>query len=111
MAERMFVHVLLFECPQCGSPIELMVSSPCSNPEELDGREFNLRCNCNWTGKSQGFTAKRRVMVAWDTPEESLDPDTYLMGSAVGSVIGGCRRMRHDLKTEPGALRSACWFW
>ena len=94
MAQRVFVHVFLFECPSCGSAIESSVTSPKSNPEEIDAREFQLRCRCNWTGKSHGFGAKRRVVIPWD--ENSEFPDlpvdvTTLKGAAEGSLSHAMR--------------------
>jgi len=94
MAQRMFVHVLLFECPQCGGPIESSVTSPNGNPEEIDAREFELRCQCNWTGKSHGFGAKRRVMIPWDGDEEFTETCTNLTtlaGAAGGSLSHAIR--------------------
>ncbi len=95
MAEKSFVHILLFECPQCGSPIESTITTLIGNPEEIDAQEFKLRCNCSWTGKSHGFAAKRRVMVGWNAKED-LDHGTFL--GSVRGIKGGTSS--HALRTE-----------
>jgi hypothetical protein len=84
MAKKIFVHILLFECPQCGAPIDSVLSTEDGNPEEIDDREIQLRCRCNWAGKSHGFAAKRRLIVDWepkDAPSaQSVDCNHAVLG-------------------------------
>ena len=84
MSKKIFAHVLLFECPQCGAPIDSVLTTDCSNPEEVDSREVHLRCKCNWGCKSHGFAAKRRLIVAWEPQSaqvsQSVDRDSTILG-------------------------------
>jgi hypothetical protein len=92
MTQKAFVHVLLFECSQCGSPIDSAITSSCSNPEEIDGKEIHLRCcNCGWTGDSHGFAAKRRLIVAWDPRETQVRRYIGLPDSAARAIAKGHR--------------------
>jgi hypothetical protein len=60
-----FVHVLLFECSQCGCPVPCAITNDKKNPEEVDAREVSLRCNCQWSGTALGVNAKRHLVVDW----------------------------------------------
>lgn len=61
-----FVHVLLFECEQCGCPVTSALTADARNPDEVDGRTFTLRChNCDWSGTALAVTAKRHWVDDW----------------------------------------------
>jgi hypothetical protein len=79
-AGERFVHVLLFECPQCGCPVPCAITSDKSNPEEVDARGVSLKCNCRWSGTALGVSAKRRLVVDWQFSTNNLgltDPSRY----------------------------------
>lgn len=62
------VHVLLFECPQCGCPVPSAITSEKRNLEELDARHVGLECrNCHWSGRSLGLNARHHLVVDWGT--------------------------------------------
>jgi hypothetical protein len=54
-----FVHVLLFECPQCSRPVSSAIATGERNLENTDGRLFAIRCECGWGGTQMGIVAKR----------------------------------------------------
>lgn len=54
-----FVHVLLFECPQCSRPISSAIATNEKNLENTDIRSFAIRCECGWAGNQMGLSAKR----------------------------------------------------
>ncbi len=87
MPKNQFVHILLFECPQCGAPIDSVLTSDDGNPEEIDAREIQLRCKCNWAGKSYGFAAKRRLMVDWEPPNAKSAQSVDLNGAILGTTL------------------------
>lgn len=60
-----FVHVFLFECPVCTSPMAASLGSSERNPEEADARAFALRCDCGWNGSQMGMLAKRHWVEGW----------------------------------------------
>ena len=61
-----FVHVLLFECPQCGCLVSCAITNDKKNSEEVDSREVSLRCKCQWSGTMLGVNAKRHLVLDWD---------------------------------------------
>ena len=69
-AGKTFVHVLLFECPKCGCPVACALASNESNLEEIDSRKVNVKCACTWEGKPLGVTAKRHLVINWQSPEK-----------------------------------------
>lgn len=60
-----FVHILLFQCPSCTSPVPSAVTAGERNPEEADSRLFALRCDCGWFGTQIGVSAKRHWVELW----------------------------------------------
>jgi hypothetical protein len=54
-----FVHVLLFECPECFRPVSSAIATSERNLENTDGRSFVIHCECGWTGNLLGLKAKR----------------------------------------------------
>jgi hypothetical protein len=63
MTDGKFVHVLLYKCPQCGSPMWATVPSSAANLEGIDAGEVSLKCKCRWTGTVLGLEAKRHVVM------------------------------------------------
>ncbi len=64
-AAEPFVHVLLFECSQCGSPVPSAITSDNRNVEEIDARSIPVKCQCGWSGNLLGADAKRHWVEAW----------------------------------------------
>jgi hypothetical protein len=60
-----FVHILLFQCPDCRKPISSAIATSERNPEETDARSFVLSCDCGWLGTQMGLLAKRHWVEAW----------------------------------------------
>jgi hypothetical protein len=61
-----FVHVLVFECVECGCPVPSAITSDAKNIEEVDVRKLKLQChNCTWSGTSDGFAARRHWVDEW----------------------------------------------
>lgn len=60
-----FVHVLLFECPQCGNPVSTHRIARDGNLEQVDGDSFDLECSCDWKGARPGIRARRHWVEAW----------------------------------------------
>jgi hypothetical protein len=67
-----FVHVLLFECSQCGGPLPSAVVNGHRNVEEVDGGSVELKCSCGWSGRALGVEARRHWVHGW--PSDVLDP-------------------------------------
>jgi hypothetical protein len=67
-----FVHVLLFECSGCGSPIASAVASGSRNVEEVDANPVDLSCRCGWSGTALGIEARKHWVHNW--PTDVLDP-------------------------------------
>jgi hypothetical protein len=62
-----FVHMLLFECPGCGSPVATTLNSERRSLEETDKRGMTLRCgSCDQAGRFLGLAAKRHFVVEWE---------------------------------------------
>jgi predicted RNA-binding Zn-ribbon protein involved in translation (DUF1610 family) len=60
-----FAHVLLFACPQCGSPLASACASTRKNLEVADAHWFNPHCHCGWTGPVIGVHALRHWVEPW----------------------------------------------
>lgn len=54
-----FVHVLLFECPECLKPLPSAIATSERNLENTDGRSFTISCDCGWAGSEMGLKARR----------------------------------------------------
>jgi hypothetical protein len=65
IAREPFVHILLFQCPDCTNPMSSAVATSERNPEETDARSFVLRCDCGWMGTLAGLFAKRHWVEEW----------------------------------------------
>jgi hypothetical protein len=67
-----FVHVLLFECSECGCPVAATVTSGNRNVEEVDAGSVELKCSCGWSGKALGIQARKHWVQDW--PTDVLEP-------------------------------------
>ncbi len=66
-----FVHVLLFECRHCESPIPAAATSDNRSLEVIDGGSFPLRCSCGWSANLNGTDAKRHWVELWRADDGS----------------------------------------
>ena len=69
-----YAHVLLFACPQCGTPLASACASTRKNLEVADAHWFNPRCQCGWTEKVIGVQAMKHWVEPWKTPVD-VGPD------------------------------------
>jgi len=60
-----FVHVLLFQCQQCGEPLAKALQSVERSLEEADATSCNLRCACGWSDNLLGVLALKHWVAAW----------------------------------------------
>jgi hypothetical protein len=60
-----FVHILLFQCPNCKLPMSSAIAKTERNPEETDAHSFALHCDCGWKGTQMGLLAKRHWVEEW----------------------------------------------
>jgi hypothetical protein len=63
------VHVLLFECSNCGRPLAVAVTSAHRNLEDVDGDSYKSECDCGWSGTLMGTQAKRHWVDGWRTQD------------------------------------------
>ena len=63
-----FSHVLLFDCPKCGSPVASACSSTEKNLKVADEQWFNPICDCGWTGPVVGVQALKHWVEPWKIP-------------------------------------------
>jgi len=66
-----FAHVLLFTCPQCGSPVASARLIEEKNLETADAVEYMLLCRCGWMGQIVGARALKRWVEQWDSRASS----------------------------------------
>jgi hypothetical protein len=76
-----YAHVLLFGCPQCGTPLAAACASKQKNLEVADAHWFSPRCHCGWTGEVIGVQAVKHWVEPWKTPVN--------VGSDVASSCNG----------------------
>ena len=69
---RNSVHVLLFQCPKCDSPIVASTLSEYLSLEMVEGMGFNLECKCSWLGQQLGASANKHLVEAWAASREPL---------------------------------------
>jgi hypothetical protein len=69
MQPEYYVHVLLFACPKCASPI----ASTCLKEEKkLETAATVLHvlvCHCGWRGESLGASASKHWVERWGKRE------------------------------------------
>jgi hypothetical protein len=61
-----FVHVLLFECPQCANPSASAMPSAERNLEKVDGASIPIQCFCGGSGDLVGIEARRHWVELWE---------------------------------------------
>jgi hypothetical protein len=64
-AAEPFVHVLLFECAKCSSPIPSAIRSDERSVEQIDARSMSVTCHCGWSAQLLGTEAKRHWVDHW----------------------------------------------
>lgn len=69
-----FVHVLLFQCMNCGLPVVNAIQSESKNLEEIDLNSHNIACDCGWSGQPSGLEAKRHWVESWNRSAMSNRP-------------------------------------
>jgi hypothetical protein len=60
-----YAHVMLFSCPDCGSPLATACASTKRNLEQAEAHWFSPRCHCGWTGDVMGVLAVRHWVEEW----------------------------------------------
>ena len=71
MQPEHYVHVLLFACPRCGSPIVSTRLSAERNLETAVTVAHALVCDCGWKGESLGASASKHWVEQWGKGEPS----------------------------------------
>jgi hypothetical protein len=66
-----YAHVLLFACPQCGTPLASACASAKKNLEVADAHWFKPHCPCGWTGPMIGVLAVKHWIEDWIIPVNS----------------------------------------
>lgn len=60
-----FVHILLFQCTNCGLPVANAVKTESKSLEEVDLNSHDIECDCGWSGQATGLEAKRHWVEPW----------------------------------------------
>ena len=71
--QELFVHVLLFTCPNCSRPIGVTHTANERNVEKVDGRSFDCRYQCQWHGQIFGANARRHWVESWDASQRAAE--------------------------------------
>ena len=66
-APQAYLHVLVFECPRCSTPVSVASLDVAANLESVDANHFNITCSCGWSGKLLGVQARKHFVDAWNT--------------------------------------------
>ena len=66
-----FVHVMLFECPDCTLAISFALTTDKRNFEGVDRDSYTLQCSCGWLGSSLGALARKHWVESWE-PRTSI---------------------------------------
>jgi hypothetical protein len=67
-SNKPFVHILLFECPQCASPVSSALASDHRNMEQIDSTSIPISCTCGWRATLPATNAKRHWVETWPSP-------------------------------------------
>jgi hypothetical protein len=71
-----FIHILVFQCPECERPVVEWLLSSLRNPESIDAATLDLKCSCGWSAAWLGARARRHLVLGWPSASEpSSDPD------------------------------------
>ena len=60
-----FLHVLVFQCSECGQPVLQWVLTEYRSVEEIDGRTYTPKCSCGWSDRRLGAEARRHMVAPW----------------------------------------------
>jgi hypothetical protein len=61
-----FLHLFIFQCPQCGSPICEFELREERSLEPTDASSFRLKCHeCGQSDDSVGILARKRWVALW----------------------------------------------
>lgn len=61
----LYVHVVLFKCPDSGDPMTAACLSEKKNLEDVDSHPFKVHCNCGWSGKLLGANRLKNWVEEW----------------------------------------------
>lgn len=64
-----FLHVLAFDCPNCGSPICTQSLTPERTLERNDSASFRVACPCAWSGELLGVQARFHWVELWSVED------------------------------------------
>jgi hypothetical protein len=62
---KSFAHIVVFKCPASGDPVVGSFLSNDKNLEEVDSHDFNVRCDCGWSGTVLGINRLNGWVAAW----------------------------------------------
>ncbi len=65
-----YVHILAFECPNCGNPVLEWTFSPMQNLESVDASALHPKCVCGWTSRWLGAQARGHLVFPWPESAE-----------------------------------------
>lgn len=67
MSDPLYLHVLVYECPECNQPIAISHLNEERNLESVDGRKFRISCPaCSSSAEVLAATAKSHSVQRWD---------------------------------------------
>ena len=66
-SDDVFVHLLVYECQECGRPVPCAILSDQANPEDVDSQTVTFRCSCKSRSEVLGLNAKRHLVVDWQS--------------------------------------------
>lgn len=66
-----FVHILLFECHECGCPVPAALTSDRKSMEDIDARAIRVSCRCGWVEQVSGTEARRHWVDDWPVRPQS----------------------------------------
>jgi len=69
----LYVHVVLFKCPDSGDPMPAVCLSEKKSLEEVDSHPFKVHCHCGWSGKLLGANRLKNWVAEWGG--EMLSPN------------------------------------
>jgi len=68
-----YVHILLFECSRCASPIPAAITSDHKSMEHVDSRLVEVTCSCGWSAEAPATEAKRHWVDSWSSAKLGND--------------------------------------
>lgn len=61
----MFLHVLVFQCQQCGKPVCAATLSEMQSLEDIQASAFDVKCECGWSANWLGLKARKHWVDPW----------------------------------------------